>query len=463
MPNQTHNQGGSRSKRAEPPIRDARDAAYRHLSAYAMRYPDLLPKDIRTGDLDVRDASLAHMIVEQSVRRWRTIEFVLEQVSNHKSHELEPRMRAVLLGGAAQLLLLDRVPPHAVLDESVSWAKQYIRPGAGGMVNAILRKVARARGETFDTPWEHHLDSIPLGEGGMLKLNGIELPEHGRRRLGIACSLPDALLARWEELYEDPTPSAMHTLCNAPTILNVTHHSGDLPDIDGLTSHDAKGHCVFGGGRASLISLLEEHLDMWVQDPASSSTLASNVNDPSPEVIIDLCAGQGTKTRQLRAIYPDASIIACDIEPQRLGTLRATFQEDEGTEVRHVSELGADFAHCADLVLADVPCTNTGVLARRLEARYRPIDKQVQRLVQTQREILSHARELLKASGTLIYATCSLEVDENENNTKWACEELGFELMQLQRIEPAGQPGGELSGYQDASFAAMLRLIRTDS
>lgn len=463
MPNQMHNEGGARTNRGEPPIRDARDAAYRHLSAHAMRYPDLLPKDIRTGDLDARDASLAHMIVEQSVRRWRTIEFVLEQVSNHKSHELEPRMRAVLLGGAAQLLLLDRVPPHAVLDESVSWAKRYIRPGAGGMVNAILRKVAQVRGDTLEGAWDHHLDSIPLSEGGMLRLNGIELPEHGRRRLGVACSLPNALLARWEGLYEDPTPAAMHTLCNAPTILNTAHRSSRDIEHDGISEHESNGHHVFVGGRSSLMTLLDEHPDVWVQDPASSSSLQNHVLDPSPEMIIDLCAGQGTKTRQLRAMYPDATIVACDIEPQRLGTLRATFREDDRVEVRHVSELGASFAQSADLILTDVPCSNSGVLARRLEARYRPIDKQVQRLVQTQREIIAHARELLKESGVLIYATCSLEVEENENNAKWACEELGFELVQLQRVEPVGQPGDDGASYRDASFAAMLRLNRADS
>ncbi|MFG0315440.1 MAG: transcription antitermination factor NusB, partial [Phycisphaerales bacterium] len=212
-----------RNTGGDVPIRDARDAAYRHLSAHAKRFPDLLPSEINTGSLEPRDASLAIAIADASVRRWRTLEFIIETVSGHASYEIEPRLRAVLLGGAAQLLLLDRVPPHAILDESVSWAKRHIRPGAGGMVNAVLRKVARVRGEQIEDAWEHHLDAIPLSEGGMLRLNGVELPEHGRRRLGIACSLPNALLQRWEAMYSDPTLQAMHTICKPPTILYSKH------------------------------------------------------------------------------------------------------------------------------------------------------------------------------------------------------------------------------------------------
>lgn len=444
-----------RANRSAPPVEDPRDAAYRHLSAHARRYPDLIPSEINTGTLDPRDASLSHAIVDAAVRRWRTLEFVLESVSNHRSHELEPRMRGVLLGGAAQLLLLDRVPPHAVLDESVNWAKKYIRPGAGGMVNAVLRKVALARGEQRPEPWAHHLDAIPLSEGGMLELLGIELPENGRRRLGLACALPDALLRRWETLYEDPTPPALHTLCRAPTII-CTRYADAPPEDDDLQDHDSPDHLIFKGARQQLLSLLEANPGVWVQDPASTATLGRLELDRTPERVIDLCAGQGTKTRQLRAMYPEATIVACDVEPARLSTLRETYRDDPMVQVMHADDVLEKYKGWASLVLTDVPCSNTGVLARRIEARSRPIEAQLGRLVETQRAILKNARGLVEPGGVLVYATCSVETEENEDNARWASETLGLELVEMHRVEPVGQPGDGAAVYRDGAFAARL-------
>ena len=446
-----------RAKQTPTPIENARDAAYRHLSAHAARFPDLLPQEINTGDLDARDSSLAHAIVDSSIRRWRTLEFVLESVSGHQSFELEPRMRAVLLGGAAQLLLLDRVPPHAVLDESVGWAKQHIRHGAGGMVNAVLRKVARVRGKHLNEAWDHHTDAIPLSEGGSLALIGIELPEHGRRRLGIACSLPDALLRRWESMYTDPTEAALHTLVKPPTIV-CTKYASDLGDESGLTPHDSADHRVFDGQRQELLDLLRAHRDLWVQDPASSATLANlNLEEP-PTKIIDLCAGHGTKTRQLRAMFPKAEIIACEIDKPRLQSLKTLFHNDDLTNVVGINELDERAIGWASLLLADVPCSNSGVLARRVEARSRPIEAQIKRLVATQREIMKRACDLLEPNGMLVYATCSVEVDENEAQVQWAAQKFGLDLIDSQRVEAIGLPGGDDRSYRDASFAAYMRV-----
>lgn len=438
------------------PIANARDAAYRHLSAHAKRFPDLLPSEINTGDLEARDASLAHAIVDAAVRRWRTLEFVLEAVSGHKSYELEPRMRGVLLGGAAQLLLLDRVPAHAVLDESVGWAKHHIRPGAGGMVNAVLRKVALARGEHLDLAWAHHTDTIPLSEGGSLALNGVELPEDGRRRLGVACSLPDALLRRWESYETDPTPWALHTLCKPPTIVCIRHATG-FEAVEGLSEHESRDHRVFEGPRRALLELLEAHPDLWVQDPASTATLAGLKVDEPPARIIDLCAGQGTKTRQLHSMFPHAEILACEVDKARLQALKDQFAGSDQISVVPVRALDERTAAWASLVLADVPCSNTGVLARRVEARVRPVDRQLKRLIETQREIIAHAVALLEPGGLLVYATCSVEIEENEAQVQWACAHLGLDLIELQRVEPRGLPGEPPRGYRDASFAAYLR------
>ena len=360
--------------------------------------PDLGLFDLHTGSMDTRDASLAHAIVEGAITRWLTLDYIISTLSERQLRDQEPRMQAVLLGGAAQLLLMDRVPPHAVIDESVEWAKINIRAGAGGMVNAILRKVARAKGGRIES-WNHHLDAIPRSDGTGLKLFGLELPTSGLHRVSVACSVSSQLVQRWENEFGDPTVPAMHTLCKAPTVIYVAHAKTPIDDL-GLEPHDSPNHRIFNGKRAELVELLASRSDIWVQDSASSHVIDSLEFETPPALIIDLCAGQGTKTRQLRAKFPNAQIIAADVDETRLDTLKSVFVGDDQVHAMSVETLMKTELEKADFVLTDVPCSNSGVLARRREARYRPLKKQLARIIPIQHEIARNAYELLKPGGT---------------------------------------------------------------
>jgi len=436
------------------PETNSRDAAYRYLAKQAEHMPDLRLIDVQTGSLDPRDTALALAIVEGAISRWITLDYIISTLSGRILREQEPRMQAVLLGGAAQLLLMDRVPPHAIIDESVEWAKTTIRPKAGGMVNAILRKVSRVKGGRSGA-WEHHVDMIPLSDGSSLKLNDIELPKSGLDRLSVACSIPTPLIQRWENQFGDPTPQALHTLCRAPTLI-YTKHAASVEDIPTLAPHDSPSHHIFTGQRSELVELLGTRSDLWVQDAASSRVVDDLELDKDPDVIVDLCAGQGTKTRQLFTKYPKSQIIASEIDEGRLTTLRSVFANQERVRVMHVDALMESEGGIADLVLTDVPCSNTGVLARRREARYRPMKPQLARLIHTQQEITRNAHALLKDDGTLVYSTCSVEREENEDRVEWICSKLGMTLCQQTRVDPAGLPSDPASHYHDGSFSAQL-------
>jgi len=415
--------------------------------------PDLAIIELDTGGFEPRDAALAHAIYDAVITRWMTLAYIVGKVGRVTMSELEPRMQAVLLGGAAQLLLMDRIPVHAVLDESVQWAKDHIRPGAGGMTNAILRKVAQVRGEKTEA-WDNELDRIPLSDGGGLGLVGMELPEDSRRRLSVSCSLPLNLLRDWFELFGPPREQALHTLCKSPVI--VYTGAARAFDEEHLAAHESATSRVFTGGRRQLVDLLEDRDDLWVQDAASSASVES-IPECSPGVIIDLCAGQGTKTRQMLARYPEAEIWACEVDDARLDTLSDVFRHEERVQVLHVEDL-VDAPRKADLVLTDVPCSNSGVLARRGEARYRPMEDQLARLVPLQREIVTNAVGLLAPGGLLVYATCSVERAENEEQAAWILDEFGVELLCQSRVDPKGLPGEDAAGYWDGSFCAAFRV-----
>lgn len=446
--------GGSRAvTRAR--IESARDAATRALAEQAARFPDLLPLELDTASMDARDAALAHAIYDACVRRWLTLGFVIEERSGRALRDLEPRMQAVLLGGAAQLLLLDRIPAHAAINESVEWAKRHIRRGAAGMTNAVLRKVLQLATDERRPAWSGGRDELPLPGGGATALAAAVLPEHARRRLSVATSVPGRVLESWSRLLDEDAlrTQALHTIVHPPTVLHVG--TGAAPEHSG--PHDASEHRVWTGGRAGLIDLLERRDDVWVQDAGSSRAVAL-ARDLRPATVLDLCAGRGTKTLQLAWAFPSARIIASDVDAARLEELSRRFAGHGRVRVEHPDGL-RDGRTRADLVVADVPCSNTGVLARRVEARYRFGGRQTERLTGTQRAIVDRAVGLAAPGGAVLYSTCSLEPEENEFQVEDACRRHGLTPTRVERCWPRGVPGDPAAGYADGAFAALLTRV----
>ena len=121
-----------------------RAAAYERIALCAREWPrfDFKIDAAQDSAIEPRDRALGRTIELQVVRRWLTLQAVIAPLLDRPWHTIQPAMQAALMGGTAQLLLMDRVPDHAVLDETVEWAKTAVRVGAGGMVNAILRKIA---------------------------------------------------------------------------------------------------------------------------------------------------------------------------------------------------------------------------------------------------------------------------------------------------------------------------------
>jgi 16S rRNA (cytosine967-C5)-methyltransferase len=421
-------------------------------------FPQLSFDGPRTLELSPLDAAFAHAIYDAVLRRWYTLEYIVRGLLQGDYDAMEPPLKAALLAGAAQLLLLDRVPQHAAVNETVSWTKWAMNQGAGGLVNAVLRKVIEevlgGQPRRILPTWDGDPGALPLADGTALFCGRMTLPEDPLERLAVATSHPRTLLGRWRrDLGEaEAARIALHDLISPPTILNL---GGVAPETVGCVAHDAPGHGVFGGTREELNKILLENPRVWAQDPASSGAIESAAH-LSPTLIIDVCAGQGTKTRQLARAFPKARVIASDTDRTRLARLREAAAHEPRITVMDPVTVGKLHTGTADLVLLDVPCTNTGVLARRVEARYRFDGDQMGRMVETQREIFANAMRLLKPGGAMLYATCSLEPEENRLLVEAACESGQFEVERVRQEPPRGQPGGRAEGYFDGAFSALL-------
>ncbi len=452
----------------------ARDAAFAFIAHQAAKFPRLDLRPFHTPALAGRDAALAHAIVDAVIRRWLTLAWLVSQRCQQPLDALEPPLRGALLAGAAQLAFLDRVPAHAAINHAVEWAKRRIRPGAGAMVNAILRRVADAVRANHPSPLEgdsptttrpiyqpealHHL---PLADGTALVLNGLQLPADGLPRTEITTSHPRDLLKAWAARFGQPEAArlALHGIGQPPVILNIGE-GAYLPLPPGaLTPHTRPGFSVFTGDHDALVTLLNDRDDLWVQDPASAEAVATATTiRPEPRLILDLCAGMGTKTRQLARLLPGSRILATDRDERRLEVLRTSFRGHPRVGIIDPGNLLLEHAGTADLILLDVPCSNTGVLARRPEARYRFSADALEALAAVQRQIIADAIPLLAPRGSILYSTCSLEHAENAGMAQWAVKWHRFGISAERQTLPAGGPGLPAAAYTDGSFSVLLTL-----
>ncbi|MEM7754674.1 MAG: transcription antitermination factor NusB [Planctomycetota bacterium] len=464
MPNPPHHrrphaQRGPRGpapRRARGPA-NGRHAACQALRQHAERFPDLLPDPSLTDGLDPREAGFAHAITDAATRRWLTLTFLLGRHTNGPLDRLEPGVLAALLAGSAQLVLLDRVPPHAAIHETVEWVKRRVRARAGGLVNAVLRRIAELAPSDVEprAEWTDAPDELLLADGRARVLSGPVLPESESDRVSITTSVPLRVFTEWaDELgWKQAKELAYNALSIPPLVLNASH-AGEAFEHEHASAHDDAGFYVFDGPRESLTDLLRARSDIWVQDPGSARSVGVAAG-LSPKRIFDICAGRGTKTRQLRAMFPDAEIVASDTDQAR-GEDFVRMAHDTGMQgVSWAEPEELDDLEPADLVLLDVPCSNSGVLARRPEARYRLGKKQTKRLTRIQNGLIERGAALCAPKGHVVYATCS--IDEVENGARAQTgERVGLRETARRQTLPAGVPGDPATAHRDGGFAVLL-------
>ena len=360
---------------------------------------------LEASKLDPRDAALCTEIVYGTLRWRRHLDWRLTPHLRRPLATLDPWVRALLRLTAYQVLFLERVPRWAAVDEAVNLAHLKARTrGPAEFVNAVLRALTR---DTGPPP----------------------LPASPVQALATRLSFPDWIAARWVERYGiEETERLMAAMNDRPRITvraNLLRGSreelarrirdGELGETR-PTALAPEGLVVERGAPARWTAFAEGRCT--VQDEASM--LIARLLDPRPgEVVADTCAAPGTKTTHLVELMGNrGSIVASDPHAGRLkllgraaARLGATIIEPH---VGAVDVLAARWAERCDRVLVDAPCSNLGVLRRNPEVKWRRSEADLARLPERQRAILDAAAALAKPGGRLVYATCSLEAEENE-------------------------------------------------
>ncbi len=379
-------------------------------------YADLaLHHALVESHLPAADRGLATELVYGTLR-WRgRLDYLIHQALDRDPAKLEPLVASALRVGAYQLFFSDRIPASAAVDEAVRCARAMGLERATGLINAVLRRLAR-EGAEIALP---ELASDPLGH------------------LVHACSLPVWLAERWLAELGPEEAAALATALNAPAPVTARANRTQItraalleelharfPDAvacryapDGIVlggRGDPGQDPAFLGGRLSL------------QDEASQ--LVVELLDPQPgDRILDTCAAPGTKTAAIAERLDGEGprgvghVLALDRHPRRLklvarGIRRlriggvATLERDATKSLEDLLEHGGPF----DRILVDAPCSGLGSLRRNPDARWRIQPRDLAELAVVQRAILESAAAVLRPGGSLVYSTCTLTREEND-------------------------------------------------
>jgi len=406
----------------------ARHAALAILSAVRAGSPFAAALD-SLGNLPDPDRRLAHEIAAGVLRTQAFLDSTLKPLVSAEWNRVEKPVQDILRIGAYQLVTLERVPPYAAVQTAVSLARDRSGAGAARMTNAVLRKLAALQSEPATEPKDRG-ESHPEW-----------LVHRWRQRFGPVRTM--ALLShndRRPQLVIQPARWDADALAGALTEARIAFQP--VPGGAGFIIRDARVPDLPGYKEGSFV----------VQDPAQARVLEF-ANFPVGSTVWDACAAPGGKAAILSRNH---RVLASDVRSDRLRRLQETIGRAGSGVATFLADARQPPLVAADAVLVDAPCSATGTLARHPDARWRLTPRRIAGLTRLQRQLLEGVAGVVRPGGLLVYATCSLEPEENENQVN------DF----LDRHPEFRRSTGDLQVFPgdsgtDGAYAA--RLIRTEA
>ncbi|KIL35235.1 16S rRNA methyltransferase [Cohnella kolymensis] len=392
-----------------------------------------LNQALSSAELSRADAALATELVYGTIQRLNTIDYSLTGRVNGWPRKVEPWVRSLLRLSYYQLRWLSRVPAHAVVDEAVRIAKKRGHAGIAGLVNGVLRALLR---DGVETPLPEHMNAA--------------------ERLSLTHSHPQWLVERWIAAYGEQTTELMCAANNEPphasARVNVLRSErAGLIDAMQDAGLDAAASQLASQGIVTSRAGNLVHTDWYkegllsVQD--ESSMLVAAAADPQPGMtVLDCCAAPGGKSSHLAELMNnEGQVIANDLHPHKEALIRQQAERLGLTVIKTITGDAAELPErlppeSCDVVLLDAPCSGFGVIRRKPEIKWNKTQDDIDSLSILQRQLLSRVQSLVKPGGVLVYSTCTVAPEENEQAvTHFLAEHPEFSLDPLWP-EPVLQP-----------------------
>ena len=372
--------------------------------------------------LEKKERSFITRVTEGTLEHMMEIDYILDQFSKVKVKKMKPVIRNIMRSAVYQMKYMDSVPVSAACNEAVKLA---VRKGFGslrGFVNGVLRNVAR-------------------------NLDQIEYPTEPLKRLSIQYSMPEWILNLWLKAYDSDIVEQMLQAFQRETPLTIRCN------LRMVTPKQLKEHLEAEGVTVKVHPYLEyafhisgfdylgdlesfQNGEFSVQD--ISSMLVSELAGPKEgDYVIDVCAAPGGKSLHMaEKLNGSGHVEARDLTEYKVSLIQENIERTGLSNVEAVQQDALIFDETsvgkADIVLADLPCSGLGVLAKKTDLKYKATKEGADSLAKLQREMLKNVQAYVKDEGKLVYSTCTINPAENMDNVHWFLNQYPeFELIDI--------------------------------
>lgn len=374
-------------------------------------------------------------VTEGTIERKIELDYIINQFSKVKTNKMKPVIRNLLRLSVYQMKYMDQVPDSAACNEAVKLA---VKKGFGslrGFVNGVLRNISR-------------------------NLEKVEYPDEKNlvQHLSVKWSMPEWIVSLWLADYgKEKTVEILENFyLERPTTIRVNEDQITKEELiqklekEGVKveAHEEIASALMISGYDYLGALPSfRNGDFQVQD-ASSIQVAESAEIQKGDYVIDVCAAPGGKALHAAQILAGTGHVeARDLTEYKVDLIRSNIERMGFTNVNAVQQdalvLDEDSIGKADVVIADLPCSGLGVLAKKTDLKYKMSEQTEAEVAELQRQILQVVHQYVKTGGTLIYSTCTICRRENEENTNWFVENHSdFELEWEKQIFPSRTTDG---------------------
>lgn len=383
--------------------------------------------------LDKRERAFITKVTEGTLEHMIEIDYIIDQFSKIKTAKMKPVIRNILRSAVYQLKYLSHVPQSAVCNEAVKLTKKKGFRNLSGFVNGVLRTIAR-------------------------QMDQVEYPKEPlSKSLSVRYSIPEWMVEKWLSVYSKETVERMmdammreHPTCIRFDPKRITKE--DLKrrlredQVAHIEDHPALPYALWISGYDYLgdMSSFEDGL-FYVQD-ASSMMAVESLPVKKGDYIIDVCAAPGGKSLHVaEKLEGTGHVDARDLTDYKVGLINENVERSGLVNISAKKQDAripdAESVEKADLVIADLPCSGLGVLASKKDIRYNMTPEIQSSLSALQREILSVVWQYVRPGGVLLYSTCTINREENEENTAWFLERhKEFSLEKERQFLPGIDP-----------------------
>lgn len=375
--------------------------------------------------IDKKDKSFIKIVAEGTIENLIQIDYIINYFSKIKVKKMKPAIRTILRSAVYQIKYMDSIPDRAVCDEAVKQAGRAGYSGLKGFVNGVLRNICR-------------------------NIENIEYPDKKdfTKYCSVKYSMPEWIVDKWiNEYSKDITENILEGIAAKKRLTARVNENkisaNELIKVLKQENVSAKkgaylSECIeitdMNGIRN--IKAFNEGL-LYIQDV--SSMLVAHIADPRQgDYCIDICAAPGGKSLHLAERMNGTGIVdARDVSLHKTQLINENIKKSTLSNIKSTVMDATDYdresENMADILIADVPCSGLGVMERKSDIKYRINPENIEKLVKLQREILSNVSHYVKPNGILIYSTCTINREENEENLRWFIDNFPFET---ETIEP---------------------------